>query len=59
MRGIAPAQVKDAKDFGLPRRRRHVRGVRHDHLYEREVTFFVIPGRATREPGISRFRVWC
>ena len=37
MRGIAPAQVKDAKDFGLPRRRWHVRGIRHDHLYEREV----------------------
>ena len=37
MRGIAPAQVQGREDLGLPRRRRHVRRVRHDHLYEREV----------------------
>ncbi len=46
------------EDFGLPRRRRHVRRVRDDHFYEREVTAFVIPGCASwRRPGISRFRV--
>ena len=33
------------ENLGLPRRRRHVRGIRHDHLYEREVITFVIPGR--------------
>ncbi len=36
MRGIAPAQVPGREDLGLPRRRRHVRGERHDYFYERE-----------------------
>ena len=38
MRGIAPAQVAGRQDLGLPRRRRHVRRQRHDHLYQREMT---------------------
>ena len=36
MRGIAPAQVHGREDLGLPRRRRHVRRVRHDHFHERD-----------------------
>jgi hypothetical protein len=34
MRGIAPAK-SPRQDIGLPRRRRHVRRLRHDHHVER------------------------
>ncbi len=38
MRGIAPAQVPDAKISSLPRRRRHVRREWHDHFHQRTLT---------------------
>src|SRR5712675_56109 len=44
--------------YALQESVRHVRGIGHDYFHERKVTTFVIPGRAKREPGISRFRVW-
>ena len=46
MRGIAPAQVKDAKISVCHGVGGMFAAVRHDHLYEREVTTFVIPGCA-------------
>ena len=39
------------QDLGLPRRRRHVRGERHDHLYEREIG---ITGPHLSLPGLTR-----
>ena len=52
------------EDFGLPRRRRHVRGVWHDHLYEREVSMPPLSSfrgrsgkRSDRESVRHRFRV--
>ena len=60
MRGIAPAQVPGREDLGLPRRRRHVRRVRHDHFYERDGRHIRHSGMGRRpRPGISRFRVRC
>jgi hypothetical protein len=34
MRGTAPAQIPQRQDLGLPRRRRHVRRLRHDNHVE-------------------------
>ena len=52
MRGIAPAQVKDAKISVCHGVGGMFAAIWHDHLYEREVTISVIPGWSRRtRPG--------
>jgi hypothetical protein len=49
MRGSAPAQIPGGQDLGLPRRRRFVRRVRHDHHVEQGLVLQM----ATMDPPID------